>query len=197
MEEILELYTLPYNQSYPLVCFDESNKQLVSEVRKPLTTKPGKPERFDYEYKREGVSNLFMFFEPLKAWRHVEVTDQRTSINYAQQMKYLVDERYPDAEKIRVVQDNLNPHTKASLYKAFSPSEARSISNKLEFYYTPKHGSWLNMAEIELSVINRQCLNRRISNKETLSQEVEAWNKEIKLLLLLIGNLQPLTLVLN
>jgi len=177
MEEILELYTLPYNQSYPLVCFDESSKQLVSEIRKPLTAEPGKPERFDYEYKREGVSNLFMFFEPLQAWRHVAVTDQRTSIDYAQQMKYLVDERYPEAEKIRVVQDNLNTHVKASLYKAFIPSEARRILNKLEFYYTPKHGSWLNMAEIEFSVLNRQCLNRRISSKDTLIREVKAWEQ--------------------
>jgi len=144
----------------------------------PLPPEPGQPERFDYQYEREGVSNIFMFFEPLKAWRHVEVTDQRTSIDYAQQMKYLVDERYPDAEKIRVVQDNLNTHVKASLYKAFPPPEARRILDKLEFYYTPKHGSWLNMAEIELSVLNRQCLNRRISDKETLIQEVEAWEQQ-------------------
>lgn len=178
MEEILELYTRPYNPVYPLVCFDESSKQLISEIRQPLTAQPGKPERFDYQYSREGVSNLFMFFEPLKAWRHVEVTERRTSIDYAQQMKYLVDERYPEAEKIRLVQDNLNTHVKASLYKAFPPHEARRILNKLEFYYTPKHGSWLNMAEIEFSVLNRQCLNRRLSSPETLRQEVEAWEQQ-------------------
>lgn len=178
MEEVLELYTLPYDPSYPLVCFDESCKQLISEVQQPLTAEPGQPKRFDYQYEREGVCNLFMFFEPLKAWRHVEVTAQRTSIDYARQMKYLVDERYPEAEKIRVVQDNLNTHVKASLYKAFTPSEARRILGKLAFYYTPKHGSWLNMAEIEFSVLSRQCLNRRISAKETLIREVEAWEQQ-------------------
>lgn len=177
MEEVLELYTRPYDPSYPVVCFDESNKQLIAEVRQPLPVQPGQPSRFDCEYERKGVSNLFMFFEPLKAWRHVEVTDQRTSIDYAHQMKYLVDERYSEAKKIRLVQDNLNTHTKASLYKAFAPGEARRILNKLEFYYTPKHGSWLNMAEIEFSVLNRQCLNRRIPAKETLIEEVEAWEQ--------------------
>jgi hypothetical protein len=171
------LYTRPYDPSDPVVCFDESNKQLITETRQPLPVQPRKPERFDYEYEREGVSNLFIFFEPLKAGRHVEVTDRRTGIDYAQQMKYLVDERYPDVKKIRLVQDNLNTQVKASLDKAFAPSEARRILNKLEFYYTPKHGSWLNMAEIEFSVLNRQCLNRRIPAKEILIQEVEAWEQ--------------------
>lgn len=160
-----------------MVCFDESSKQLISETREPLPPQPGQPERFDYEYQREGVCNLFMFFEPLTGDRHVEVTDQRTSIDYAQQMKYLVDERHPQAKKIRVVQDNLNTHVKASLYKAFAPAEARRILDKLEFHYTPKHGSWLNMAEIELSVLNRQCLDRRISDKDVLTEEVAAWEK--------------------
>lgn len=178
MEEILEVYTHPYNPAYPLVCFDESSKQLISETRQPLSAKPGQPERFDYQYEREGVGNLFMFFEPLTGWRHVEVTAQRTSIDYARQMKYLVDECYPEAEKIRVVQDNLNTHVKASLYKAFIPSEARRILEKLEFYYTPKHGSWLNMAEIEFSILNRQCLNRRICSKEILLKEVTAWEQK-------------------
>lgn len=177
MEEVLELYTSPYDPSYPLVCFDEASKQLISETRQPLAAEPGQPERFDYQYEREGVANLFMFFEPLKSWRHVEVTDQRTSIDYARQMKFLVDERYPEAQKIRVVQDNLNIHVKASLYKAFHPREARRILDKLELHYTPKHGSWLNMAEIELSVLNRQCLNRRISSREILISEVEAWEQ--------------------
>jgi transposase len=160
-----------------LVCFDESSKQLISETREPLPPQPGQPERFDYEYQREGVCNLFMFFEPLTGDRHVEVTDQPTSLDYAQQMKYLVDERHPQAKKIRVVQDNLNTHVKASLYKAFTPAEARRILDKLEFHYTPKHGSWLNRAEIELSVLNRQCLDRRISDKNILTEEVAAWEQ--------------------
>lgn len=177
MEEVLQIYTTPYDPDYPLVCFDESSKQLISETRIPLPPEPGKTERFDYEYKREGVCNLFMFFEPLAGWRHVEVTDRRTQIDYAQQMKYLVDERYPHAQKIRLVQDNLNTHIGASLYKAFEPSEARRILDKLEFHYTPKHGSWLNMAEIELSVLTRQCLDRRIPQQDLLKEEVVAWEQ--------------------
>ena len=177
MEEVLQLYTSPSHLDYPLVCFDETSKQLISETREPLPPGSRQPERFDYEYQREGVCNLFMFFEPLTGSRHVEVTERRTSIDYAQQLKYLVDERHPQAQKIRVVQDNLNTHVKASLYKAFTPAEARRILDKLEFYYTPKHGSWLNMAEIELSVLNRQCLNRRIPNKDILIEEVAAWEQ--------------------
>jgi hypothetical protein len=177
MEEVLQIYTTPYDPDYPLVCFDESSKQLISETRIPLPPEPGKTERFDYEYKREGVCNLFMFFEPLAGWRHVEVTDRRTQIDYAQQMKYLVDERYPHAQKIRIVQDNHNTHIGASLYKAFEPSEARRILDKLEFHYTPKHGSWLNMAEIELSVLTRQCLDRRIPQQDLLKEEVVAWEQ--------------------
>lgn len=146
MEEVLQVYTSPFDPDSPLVCFDESSKQLISETREPLPLQPGQPERFDYEYQREGVCNLFMFFEPLTGSRHVEVTNQRTSIDYAQQMKYLVDERHPQAKKIILVQDNLNTHVKASLYKSFTPTEARRILDKLEFHYTPKHGSWLNMA---------------------------------------------------
>jgi DDE superfamily endonuclease len=129
---------------------------------------PCQLERYDYQYTRNGVANLFMFFEPLTSWRHVEVTDQRTVVDYAHQMKYLVDERYPQAEKIGVIQDQLNTHVKASLYKAFEPKEAKRILDKLEFHYTPKHGSWLNMAEIELSVLNRQCLARRLPDQDTL-----------------------------
>jgi len=175
MEEVLELYTLKYDTDYPLVCFDESSKQLISETITPIEAKPGQKERFDYQYQREGVCNLFMFFEPLTGWRHVEVTDRRTQIDYAQQMKYLVDDRYPQAKKIKIVQDNLNTHIKASLYKAFIPAEAKRILDKLEFHYTPKHGSWLNMAEIELSVLTRQCLDRRIPSKKLLKDEVAAW----------------------
>ena len=177
MEEVLDLYTRAYDPDYPLVCFDECCKQLISETRTPIPADPGQQERFDYEYQREVVSNLFMFFEPLTAWRHVEVTARRTQIYYANQMKYLVDEQFPQAQKIIVVQDNLNTHVKSSLYKAFSPSSARRILDKLEFHYTPKHGSWLNMAEIELSVLSKQCLDRRISDKEVLTEEVAAWEK--------------------
>jgi hypothetical protein len=177
MEDVLDVYTRPYDPRYPFVCFDESNKQLVAEKIEPLPAEPGEPERYDYQYERNGVCNLFMFFEPLAAWRHVEVTDQRTGIDYAQQMKYLVDDRYREAIKITVVHDQLNTHVPASLYKAFEPAEAKRILEKLEFHYTPKHGSWLNMAEIELSVLARQCLDRRIPNKETLKQEVAAWQE--------------------
>jgi hypothetical protein len=177
MEEVLALYTLEYDPDYPLVCFDKISKQLISETTTPIEAKPGQIERFDYQYQREGVNNLFMFFEPLVGWRHVEVTERRTQIDYAQQMKYLVDDRYPKALKIRIVQDNLNTHIKASLYKAFLPSEAKRIADKLEFHYTPKHGSWLNMAEIELSVLAKQCLDRRIPSKDVLTEEVAAWEK--------------------
>ena len=173
--DVLDVYTRPKDPLHPSVCFDESNKQLVAEKIEPLPAEPGQPERYDYQYERNGVANLFMFFEPLAAWRHVEVTDQRTALDYAQQMKYLVDERYPKAIKITVIQDQLNTHVPASLYKAFDPAEAKRILDKLEFHYTPKHGSWLNMAEIEFSVLARQCLDRRIPDQETLKQEVAAW----------------------
>ena len=175
MEEILDLYHLPEDPDYPLVCFDESNKQLVSEKREALAAKPGKPERYDYQYEREGVCNLFMFFAPLLAWRHVEVTDRRTLKDFAHQMKYLVDDAFPEAKKVVVVFDNLNTHVKHALYEAYKPEEARRILDRLEFHYTPKHGSWLNMAEIELSVLSSQCLDRRIPDKSTLISEVAAW----------------------
>ncbi len=177
MEDVLDIYTRPKDSKYPFVCFDETNKQLVSQKTAPLPATPGKPERYDYEYQREGVCNLFMFFEPLASWRHVEVTDKRTAIDYAHQMKYLVDERYPEAIKITVIQDNLNTHKASSLYKAFPPAEAKRILDKLEFHYTPKHGSWLNMAEIELSILTSQCLERRIPNKKILIEEVAAWEE--------------------
>ncbi len=175
MEDVLDVYKRPYNRKYPVVCFDESNKQLVKEIIKPLPIEPGEPQRYDYQYERNGACNLFMFFEPLASWRHVEVTDRRTAIDYAQQMQYLVDIRYPDATKITVVHDQLNTHVPASLYKAFKPAEAKRILDKLEFHYTPKHGSWLDMAEIELSVLARECLDRRIPDKVTLIKEVTAW----------------------
>lgn len=175
MEDVLNIYTSRYDPLYPWVCFDESSKQLVAETLDPIPMEPGEPQRYDYQYERQGVNNLFMFFEPLASWRHVEVTERRTAIDYAQQMKYLVDERYPDAAKITVIHDQLNTHVPASLYKAFLPAEARRILDKLEFHYTPKHGSWLNMAEIELSVLARQCLDRRIPDSETLKAEIADW----------------------
>lgn len=178
MEEVLDLYQQPYDPKRPLVCLDESNKQLIIEVREPIPIEPGKPERYDTEYDRNGVSNIFMIFEPLAGWRHVEITDHRTAIDWAHQVKELVDGRYKEADKIVLVQDNLNTHTPASLYKAFSPEEAHRIANKLEFHYTPKHGSWLDMAEIELSILSRQCLNCRIPDQDTLRREVEAWEAE-------------------
>lgn len=177
MEDVLEVYHRPYDPNYPVVCFDESNKQQVKEKRIPLPMEAGKPERYDCEYERNGVSNLFMLFEPLAAQRHVSVTDHRTALDYAAQMKELVDVHYPHALKIVVVQDQLNTHCAASLYKAFEPAEARRILDKLELHFTPKHGSWLNMAEIELSVLARQCLDRRIPDRETLRHEVDAWQQ--------------------
>jgi hypothetical protein len=178
MEEVLDLYHEPYNEQYPQVCFDESNKQLIGEVAIPLPPIPGQVARYDYEYERNGVSNLFMFFEPLRAWRYVEVTDHRTMIDFAHCMRRLVDEFYPNAIRIRVVLDNLNTHKPASLYAAFPPDEAQRILSRLEFHFTPKHGSWLNMAEIELAVLARQCLDRRIPDKSTLQAEVTVWQRD-------------------
>ena len=178
MEDVLELYAEPYDAKRPKVNFDESSKQLIKESRQPLAAQAGQPARFDYEYERNGTRNLFLFIEPQAGFRHVNVTNQRTRIDFAHQMKWLVDVAYPQAEVIRLVMDNLNTHKAASLYEAFAPEEARRIGKKLEFHYTPKHGSWLNMAEIELSVLQRQCLNRRLSDEATLVHEVGAWEKE-------------------
>ncbi len=178
MEEVLDLYHQPYDPAQPVVCFDEGSKQLIGETRVPLPIRPGQPARYDYEYERQGTCNLFMFFEPLRGWRHVEVTDRRTLLDYAQCMKDLVDRWYPNAECIHVVQDNLNTHKPAALYEAFPPAEARRILQRLEFHHTPKHGSWLNMAEIELNVLNKQCLDRRVPHKQTLMNEVEAWHQD-------------------
>jgi hypothetical protein len=177
MEDVLELYAEPYDPRRPKVNFDETSKQLIKETRAPLPAQPGRPSRYDYEYEREGTRNLFLFTEPQAGFRHVNVTNRRTMIDFAHQMKWLVDEAYPQAEVIRVVLDNLNTHKAASLYEAFAPEEARRIVKKLEFHYTPKHGSWLNMAEIELSVLQRQCLNRRLPDEATLTHEVAAWEK--------------------
>lgn len=175
MEEVLRLYAQAYEPKRPLICFDETSKQLIEEVRQSIPLEPGNPERYDTEYKRNGTVNLFMSFDPLQGKRFVDVTEQRTRVDFAHSVKRLVDERYPDAEKIVLVLDNLNTHDKASLYEAFPPAEAERIANKLEIHYTPKHGSWLNMAEIELSHLSRQCLDRRIESKEILQNETTAW----------------------
>jgi len=175
MEDVLELYAMPYDPKRPLVCFDEHLVQLIMEKRRPLPAKPGQPERFDYEYQRNGTRNLFVFFQPLAAWRHVQVTERRTKIDFAHCMQYLVDERFPEADKILLVQDNLNTHRPASLYEAFEPAEAKRISNRLEFHYTPKHGSWLNMVEIEIGILCEQCLDDRIPDEDTLRREIAAW----------------------
>ena len=178
MEDVLEVYTRPEDSQYPLVCMDETNKQLLADVRDPLPAQAGQPQRVDYEYKREGVADLFMFFEPLLGKRFVKVTDQRTRKDWAQAMKELADYLYPLAKKIVVVMDNLNTHSPASFYETFEPQEARRLIERFEFHYTPKHGSWLNMAEIELGVLIRQCLSRRIPDKWSLENEVRAWQKD-------------------
>ena len=175
MEDVLDLYAEPYDPKRPQVCFDEAGFQLIIEKRLPLPIRPGQPERFDYEYKRNGTRNLFMFSQPLGGWRHVKVTERRTKIDYAHCMKDLVDVFFPDVDVIRVVQDNLNTHTPAALYEAFEPSEAKRILNRLEFHYTPKHGSWLDMAEIEIGILSRQCLDRRIPDEDPLRREIAAW----------------------
>jgi hypothetical protein len=175
MEDVLDLYAEPYDPDEPVVCFDETSKQLIAETRLPLPMEPGKPERVDYEYERNGTANLFLVTQPLGAWRHVDVTDRRTKHDFAKQMQDLVDRHFPDASRIRVVLDNLNTHTPASLYEAFTPEEARRLLRKLEFHFTPVHGSWLNMAEPEFSMLSRQCLDRRIGDRDTLVTEVAAW----------------------
>ena len=177
MEDILDLYHQPYDPKRPLVGMDETSKQLIRETRSRIQAQRGRVERYDYEYERNGVSNLFMFFEPLGGWRHVKVTDRRTKIDWAKCMQELVDIHYPEADVIRVVMDNLNTHNPAALYEVFEPAEARRILSKLEFHNTPIHGSWLNVAEIELSVLSRQCLNRRIPDKTALMSEVAIWEK--------------------
>lgn len=177
MEDVLEVYTRPYDPRYPQVCMDELSKQLLRDTRTPLPMEPGKPQRQDHEYERSGVVNLFMFLEPLGGKRWVNVTDRRTKVDWAHQIKELVDEHYPQAERIVLVMDNLNTHTPAALYEAFDPPEAKRLANKLEIHYTPKHGSWLNMAEIELSVLSRQCLHRRVSDFQALQAEALAWQE--------------------
>lgn len=177
MEDILDLYAEPYDPRRPVVCLDERPYQLRKDQRDPLPVKPGQPRREDFEYEREGTCNLFLTFQPLTGWRHVEVTERRTGADFAHQMKWLVDEVFPEADVIRVVLDNLNIHTPAALYQTFPPEEARRLVRKLEFHHTPKHGSWLNMVEIEFSVLARQCLNRRLPDIATVRREVQAWEE--------------------
>ncbi len=178
MEEVLEVYQRPYDPRRPQVCIDEMPQQLLLDVHEPLPMEQGQPRREDYEYVGNGVSNVFLFFEPLAGRRHVWVSERRTKVDWAHAMRYLADELYAEAEVIVVVMDNLNTHGPASFYEAFDPAQAQRLRNRFEFHYTPKHGSWLNMAEIELSALVRSCLNRRIPDQATLSQEAQAWAEE-------------------
>ena len=178
MEDVLDVYHRPYDPARPVVALDEASKQLVGEAVQPLPPEPGRPERFDYEYVRNGTANLFMLSEPLAGWRHVLVTDRRTAKDFAEAVRWLAEDVYPDAERVVLVMDNLNTHKLASLYEAFEPEQARRIAERIEVHYTPKHGSWLNVAEIELSVLARQCLDRRIESIEELLEQLEPWEVE-------------------
>lgn len=178
MEEILDLYQEPYDPQRPLVCMDEKSKQLLADTRPSLPPRPGTVAREDYEYARQDTCNLFIAFEPLQSWRHVQVTERRTAVDWAHFMKHLADVQYPDVERIRVVVDNLNTHHAGSFYEAFEPQEAHRLAARFEFHYTPKHGSWLNMAEIELSALEHMCLKHRIPTQAALESEVRAWEQE-------------------
>ena len=175
MEDVLEVYHRPHDPEYPVVCVDETSKQLISETRIPIKARPGQPARHDYEYERNGTANLFMMFAPLEGWRHVEVTDRHTAVDFAHMLRDLSDTYFPGAKKIVLMEDNLNTHKPASLYEAFPAAEARRLVERFEWHYTPKHGSWLNMAESELRVLSGQCLDRRIPDKQTLIEEITAW----------------------
>lgn len=178
MEDIVDLYAEPYDPRYPQICFDELPYQMVSEKTTPLPMQLGQPARYDYEYRREGTCNLFLFLQPLAGWRHVKVTQQRTKQDFAQCMAELADLHFPEATKIKLVLDNLNTHTPASFYEAFAPNQARHLAQKFEFHYTPKHSSWLNMAEVEISVLYEQCLDRRLDTVTIVEREVAAWEAE-------------------
>jgi len=178
MEDVLDVYLLPYNPNRPVVCMDETSKQLIAEVRAVIEAALGHPQRYDGEYRRCGVANIFMFTEPLGGWRRVRVTEHRKRLDWAEQIRILLEEDYPDAEMVILVMDNLNTHSIGSLYEAFEPAKARELARRLEIHYTPKHGSWLNIAESELSVLGRQCLDRRMESFERLASECEAWNVE-------------------
>lgn len=178
MEDVLEVYHRPYDPQRPVVCLDECSKQLIGEVRPPLPPRPGQVAKYDSEYERRGTANMFMAIEPLAGKRTVQVTDRRTRIDWAQFIRFLLLSLYPEAAVVVLVMDNLNTHNIASLYEAFDPATARALASRLEIHYTPKHGSWLNMAETELSILSRQCLDRRIDAQETLRQEIAAWERE-------------------
>jgi hypothetical protein len=178
MEDVLEVYQRPHDPARPVVCLDETSKQLIAQTRVPIAAKPGQLARVDYEYERNGTANLFMMFAPLEGWRNVKVTDRHAAIDYAWVLKELSDTHFPGASKIVLVQDNLNTHKPASLYEAFPPAQARRLAERFEWHYTPKHGSWLDMAESELSVLSKQCLDRRIPDKQTLTDEVAAWQDD-------------------
>jgi hypothetical protein len=178
MENVLSVYTRPYDANHPVVCFDEKSKQLVGEVCTPIPAVPGRAECHDYEYVRNGTANLFMLVEPLRGWRQVDVTTRRTKLDFAKQMKELVDVHYPDATKITLVMDNLNTHRLSCLYEAFAPTEARRLIEKIEVVHTPKHGSWLDMAECELSVLEKQCLGERVADEATLRARIQLWNSD-------------------
>ena len=178
MEDVLEVYRRPYGPRYPVICMDEASKQLVAEVRQPLPPEPGQPLRYDCEYERRGTCNIFMFCEPLRGWRCVRVTQRRTRVDWAFALQTLLDEQYQDAERIVLVMDNLNTHSPCSFYEAFAPKEARRLTERLEIHYTPKHGSWLNIAECEFSVLGRQCLARRIDDGQRLADEIAAWERD-------------------
>jgi hypothetical protein len=178
MEDVLEVYHRPYNPKRPVLCIDETSKQLIGETRAPLPPRPGMVERFDHEYVRNGVAYLFLACEPLVGWRHLAVTAHRGRVDWAGFIRALLDQRYPDAERVVLVMDQLNTHALASLYEAFPPEEAKRLAERIELHHTPKHGSWLNIAEIELSVLGRQCLARRIANQDTLRHKVEQWERQ-------------------
>jgi hypothetical protein len=178
MEDVLAVYALPYDPLHPVVCMDESSKQLIGEVHDPIPAAPGRPARVDHEYVRNGVAQLFLEVEPLAGRRHVAVTERRTAEDWALWIRGMLDERYPDATKVRLVLDNLNTHTMAALYQTFEPQEARRLAERLEVHYTPKHGSWLNVAEIELSVLQRQCLDRRLPSMDIMRSEIDVWEDD-------------------
>lgn len=178
MEDVLDVYKRPYDEKRPVICMDETNKQQIKETRAPIPAEPGKSERFDTEYERNGTSNIFISCEPLKGKRKIKVTNQRKKTDWAHFIKELIDEDYPDAEKVVLVMDNLNTHAGSSLYETFEPIEAKRILDKLEIHYTPKHGSWLNIAEIELSHLSRQCLDRRMADQKIITNEALAWCRE-------------------
>lgn len=178
MEDVIQTYQLPYDPEVPVICFDEASKQLFGEVRPPLPPRPGAPARVDYEYERKGVCNQLLMCEPLRGWRHVRVTTRRTRKDYAECLRELLDNYYPRARKVRLVQDNLNTHDGASLYEAFAPEVARRLLDRIEFHYTPKHGSWLNMAETEIGILTRQCLDGRWDDQARLAGQVAAWESK-------------------